>query len=109
MNILYLTDDLEKLCTDKRKAKKKLGNDGFKKLRARLADIKAAQQVTELVAGTPHPLKGDREGQFALRLDKGKRLVFKPAHEPIPQKEDGSTDWDRVTAVRIIYIGDYHD
>ena len=109
MNILYKTDALEKLCTNKKEATRKLGQPGFKKLRTRMADIRAAQKVTELVAGNPEPLKGDRKGRFSLRLHGGDRLVFEPAHEPIPEKEDGSTDWSRVTAVRIVFIGDYHD
>jgi toxin HigB-1 len=109
MNIVFLTKELEKLCTEKRIAKKKLGGDGFKKLKARLADIRAARMVSELVAGRPHPLKGDREGQFSLSFNGGVRLVFKPADEPAPQKEDGATNWNRVSTIRIIYLGDYHD
>ncbi|MDP8223618.1 MAG: hypothetical protein P9L99_09680 [Candidatus Lernaella stagnicola] len=109
MDILYSTRDVEKICADKRGAKKKLGGPGFKKLRARLADIRAAHNVTELIAGRPHALKGDRVGQFSMNLHGGHRLVFEPAHEPIPEKDDGGIDWNRVTAVCIIFIGDYHD
>jgi toxin HigB-1 len=65
--------------------------------------------VQELVAGRPHPLKGDRAGQFALDLDGGKRLVFEPANEPIPYKQDGSIDGAIVTHICIVFIGDYHD
>ena len=92
-----------------KKQKTALGPVGFKKLRARLADLEAATRVTELVAGKPHPLKGNRKGQFALYLDGGCRLVFVPANEPVPQKNDGGIAWSEVTAVRIVFIGDYHD
>jgi toxin HigB-1 len=74
-----------------------------------LADLKAAESVTGLVAGKPHPLKGDRLGQYAVRLDGGVRLVFESANEPIPQREDGGINWSEVTAVCIVFIGDYHD
>lgn len=59
--------------------------------------------------GRPHPLTGDRAGEFAVDLEGGTRLVFKPDNEPIPLNEDGSIDWSKVTAVCIVFIGDYHD
>jgi proteic killer suppression protein len=62
-----------------------------------------------LVAGKPHPLKGDRLGQFAVSLDGGWRLVFVPANDPIPRHDDESVDWSQVTIVSIEQIVDYHD
>lgn len=80
-----------------------------RKLRARLSDLEEAAHVQELVAGRPHPLHGDRSGQFALDLHGGVRLVFEPLQQPPPQKEGGGIDWQAVDAIRIVYIGDYHD
>jgi proteic killer suppression protein len=57
----------------------------------------------------PHPLKGDRDGQFALDLVHPQRLLFEPANETIPRLEDGGIDWSQVTQICIIWIGDYHD
>ncbi len=71
--------------------------------------LSVASCVAELVAGRPHPLKGDRAGEFALDLEGAKRLVFQPDNDPIPLLEDGSIDWSKVTAVCIVFIGDYHD
>ncbi len=71
--------------------------------------LAAAGCVTELVAGRPHPLKGDRASEFALSLESGKRLVFKPDNDPVPLMKDGGIDWSKVTAVCIVFIGDYHD
>lgn len=75
---------------------------------ARLADLRAARVVTELVAGHPEPLSGDRRGQFSLRLDGGRRLVFEPT-DPVPRGDDKAIVWGKVTSVRIVFIGDYHD
>lgn len=63
----------------------------------------AASLVTELVAGRPHPLTGNRKGQFALSLHGGDRLVFESAHD------DEARNWSEVSRVRIVFIGDYHD
>ncbi|MEM9538810.1 MAG: type II toxin-antitoxin system RelE/ParE family toxin [Cyanobacteria bacterium P01_E01_bin.42] len=109
MEITFKDKKLKKLCEQHTKATTTLGADGAKKLRTRLADLLAAESVQDLVAGHPHPLKGDRYGQFSVNLSKGKRLVFISANEPIPQKEDESIDWAQVTKVCIVFIGDYHD
>lgn len=109
MELQFKNKKIRQLCEQKAVADKKLGLDCACKLRTRLADIEAASRVTELVAGSPHPLKGNRSGQFALDLAGGSRLVFVPDHDPCPTRTDGSIDWSQVTAVCIEYIGDYHD
>ncbi|MBD2455219.1 killer suppression protein HigA [Nostoc sp. FACHB-87] len=109
MEITFSDRKLQNLCEQQNQAQKKLGTNCAKKLRTRLADLAAVSCVTELVAGRPHPLKGDRAGEFALDLEGGTRLVFKPDNDPVPLTEDESIDWSKVTAVCIVFIGDYHD
>lgn len=109
MEITFSDGKLQKMCEQQVIAQKKLGKDCARKLRSRLADLDAATSVQDLIAGRPHPLKGDRLGQFSLSLQGGKRLVFEPGNDPIPYKEDSSIHWAQVTNVRIIFIGDYHD
>lgn len=109
MEITFKDKKLRKLCEVQKEAQKKLGAKCARKLRSRLSDLIAAESVTDLVSGRPHPLKGVRAGEFALDLDGGKRLVFEPANNPVPLNEDGSIDWSKVTFVCIVFIGDYHD
>lgn len=109
MEINIPDDDLRALCEQQRLAVRKLGEPCARKLRSRLADIVAAAHVRELVAGRPHPLTGDRQGQFALDLHGGVRLAFEPDHEPVPDFPDGGIDWVQVTRITIVFIGDYHD
>ncbi len=108
MEISFKTKKLQKLCEQANQAERALGTKGAKKLRARLADLAVCAAVSDLCAGRPHPLEGDRAGQLALDLDHPRRLVLEPDHVPIPKREDGSIDWSQVTRVRIIEIGDYH-
>lgn len=109
MEIRFKDKQLQDLCNKKVAAVKKLGDIGARKLRTRLADIAAASRVSDLIAGNPHPLKGGRLGQFSLDLAGGSRLVFAPANDPMPRRDDASIDWSAVTIVCIEYIGDYHD
>ncbi len=109
MEIRFKDKKLRELCEKQAAAVKKLGDACARKLRARLADLSAASRVTDLVAGNPHPLKGDRLGQFAVDLTGGWRLVFAPANDPVPRNDDAAIDWAAVTIVNIEFIGDYHD
>lgn len=109
LEIKYLNKKIKNMCEKQAVAKKYLGADCARKLLKRLLQLEAAKRVTDLNIGNPHPLKGDRSGQFALDLAGGRRLVFAPANDPCPTRPDGSIDWAKVTSVRIEYIGDYHD
>ena len=108
MLLLFSSRALEDLCADERLQGRKLGAAGARKLRARLADLLAVATVSDLGAGSPHPLVADRAGQFAVNLDGGRRLVFEAADDPVPRTDSGAIDWRAVRAVRIVYIGDYH-
>ena len=55
-----------------------------------------------------HQLSGRRKEQFAVDLDRARRLVFKPAHDPIPYSDDGGIDLGRVTAITILEVVNYH-
>ena len=109
MEIKFKDKKLQTLCEKKHLAIQKLGEIAAKKLRTRLDDLGAASNVAELISGRPHPLSGDKQGQFALDLARGCRLVFEPANDPVPRRKDASIVWSAVTIVRIEYIGDYHD
>lgn len=109
MKISFKNKKIRELCEKQAAAIKKFGPLCARKLRSRLDDLEAAVRVSDLVAGNPHPLKGDRLGEFALDLAGGYRLTFKSADDPIPRHEDGGIDWTQVTIVCIEFIGDYHD
>lgn len=109
MELRFKDKKLQSLCQKQVEARKRLGEPCARKLWSRLADMAAAATVSDLPVGHPHPLKGDRLGQFALDLHGGWRLVFSPANNPIPRRADDAIDWSAVTIVCIEYIGDYHD
>ena len=109
MKINYKDKNVRELCEKQAVAVKELGSLCARKLRSRLDDLDAAERISDLIAGNPHPLKGKRLGQLALDLTGGFRLVFKSANDPIPRYVDGGIDWTQVTIVCIEFIGDYHD
>jgi proteic killer suppression protein len=78
-------------------------------LRRRLADLRAATCVTDLLAGHPREVKGGRHGQFALELSERSQIVFCANHNAVPLLESGSVDWASVTRIKILRIETNHD
>jgi proteic killer suppression protein len=109
MKISFLDAGIEGLCKQSKLATRKLGAESAKKLQRRLSELFAANSVSELVAGRPHPLERDRAGQFSVDLHGGCRLVFKPTRQPPSARLDGSIDWARVDDITLMEAGDYHD
>jgi len=109
LEIRYKDKKIRALCETQAVAEKKLGAVSARKLKLRLLALEAVTRVTELVAGNPHPLKGNRLGQFALDLAGGWRLAFAPANDPCPTRSDGGIEWSQVTIISIEFIGDYHE
>ena len=77
----------------------------------RLALLKNSASLS-LVPVTPpercHQLRENRKGQYAVDLNQSLRLVFEPNHNPVPTLADGGIDLERVTAITIIGVIDYH-
>ncbi len=111
MDILFGSRSLEQLCHDDKLATRRHGAPSARKLRARLDDLLAAASLdyASKLPGRFHALTADRKGQFAFHLHGGCRLVIEPANEPLPRRNDGSLDLQRITAARVVDIGDYHD
>ena len=108
--IIFRSKKLETLCHDLSAATGALGAPCAKKLFARLADLDAAQvlAIAPTLPGRFHALTADRAGQYAFQLAGGLRLVIEPANDPLPRLQDGSVNLQKVTAVRIVFIGNYH-
>ncbi|MBI5787951.1 MAG: killer suppression protein [Candidatus Schekmanbacteria bacterium] len=115
MDILFNSDKDRELANSQQKLEKKYqGNPNrIKLIRSRLdllRDISNLAMIRNFPQANCHELKGNRKGQFAVKLDKGYRLIFESANNPIPQKSDGGLDWNKITAIKILSLAeDYHD
>jgi proteic killer suppression protein len=77
----------------------------------RLTELSAAATLAEMGFLPParcHPLTGDRDGQFAVDAGPLMRVIFEPAHDPIPRRPDGGIDLANITAIVILEVIDYH-
>ncbi len=112
MEIRFKNKKLKKALTTKRDMVAKHGPRRAKLIQQRLSEIEAAPnlKILGLLPGPRlHPLKGNRKGMLSVDLDHPYRLLFRPDHEPFPQKDSGGLDPAAVTQVEILEIADTHE
>ena len=104
MNLAFETLAIRSFCECQSKAERAYGIKVATRLRDRLADIRAADAVTDLIAGQPREIERGQHRLFAVALADGFSLVFCANHVRIPVKEMDRVDWSRVTRVKILKI-----
>ena len=111
MIITYQDPDFREQCNNDRLLKRHQGEVRAKKIRLRLDDLAAADNLEAMrfLPGKCHELKGDRHGQLSLDVGHPFRLIFVPADDPQCLKPDGGIDWMNVRIIKIIGVEDYHD
>jgi proteic killer suppression protein len=111
LEITFRQKKLAKICNNHKHLVREYGERRAKRIRQRLAEFSAAAnlaEISKLPAPRCHELTGDRKGQLSVDLDHPYRLLFVPANEPIPRKDDGGLDWTGITAIEIIGVEDTH-
>lgn len=110
MDILFRDKKMAERCMNHSLSQKVYGKVGAKRLRQRLDDLRAASTLEDMrhLPGRCHVLKGDRAGVLSIDLEHPYRLLFVPAHNPTPRKEDGGLDWSKITVLEIIGVEDTH-
>lgn len=110
MQIFFRTSRLQKQCARVSVMERSWGSARAKKIRLRLDALAAAETLEDLrhAPGRLHELTGNRKGQFAFDLDGPYRLIFEPADEPVPRKDDSGLDWSSIEAVTVLDVEDYH-
>jgi proteic killer suppression protein len=111
MNLYFRSRKLEKTCNNEKQMKGDLGPAIAKKLRQRLQELEAADSLADISHLPPprcHELQGDRAGELSVDLVHSYRLIFIPADDTVPVKDDGGLDWSKVTEVAIVEIVDTH-
>jgi len=111
MEVFFDSERLANLLQSGKKLRKEYGAENAKWIPKRLDNLRFAGNMEEMrsLPGRTHELRGDRAETFAINLKNGYRLIFKPADEPPPRKDDGGLDWRAIRSIVIITVEDYHD
>ncbi len=110
MNIVFSTKKLRKICNTQSLLIKEFGAEQAKKLGQRLDELRAADCLEDISHLPPrcHELTGNLKGIFSVDLKHPYRLLFEPT-APVPLKEDGGIDREKIYSVTILQVEDTHD
>jgi len=108
MQITYASKTIQRLCEEDKHQRKQLGEKRAKRLKNRLGELRAVENVRQLLLGRPHALTADRAGQYSVDLDGPMRLLFEPTDQPPPTLPAAGIDWQQVSSVHLLEIGDTH-
>jgi len=114
LDISFKSTKLKKYLSEGKQLEKVHGFLRAKKIRTRLAVLRAASCLYDFwPPKTPpercHELTGNRKKQLSVDLDHPYRLIFVSNHAPVPLKPDGGLDWKQITAITILGIEDTHE
>ena len=104
MHLSFSDKKIRQLCEDECFAKKTLGADIAKKLKTRLADIMAANCVTEIPTGSPKEFEINGQFNIHVTIWSPHYLSFCSAHEHAPLNTVGKIDWKYVTRIKILNL-----
>ena len=110
MDFSFANRKLEREFSDERLMNKAYGARA-RALQNRLATLEGAEKLSDVPKGPPdwlEQLKGDRDEQFSVVLTKNWRLIFEVNHDPTPRLTDGGIDLEKVIAIRLVEVVDYH-
>ena len=108
MEIAFESKQLREICEDEDKAKYEFGVSVTEKLMGRLADLRAATSVKDLVAGWPRELGDSQDRHFAVDLCEGYSIVFCSNHITVLEIDSGKVNWSKVSRVKILEIEKDH-
>lgn len=111
MDIFFKNNKLAKIMNEEANLRKEYGAKNGREIRLRLAVLAAASSLADVPRVPPdrcHPLSGKYKDCFAVDGHHPHRIVFTPAHDPLPRKPDGGLDLQKITAITILEVVDYH-
>lgn len=102
MQLAFSTKALRAVCENEERAVRELGGESANALKRRLADLRAAENVRDLIAGNPRPAPRSKE-HLLLDLEDGWALILAANHTTVPRLGSGAVDWSnaRVKVLRI--------
>jgi hypothetical protein len=103
MELAFETVRLRRVCESDIEARKCFPEGTAEELQDRLADLRAATSVSDLVAGMPS-LDAQPPGQIQFGLDGGYVLMCVGNHPRPPLTQEGLIDFRRMRRVKVVMI-----
>ena len=109
MEIAFESRHLRTICESQVDAQGELGARVAKTLQRRVADLRAAVSIYDLVAGNCRLLDRKSDQFVVIDLCDSSNIVLQANHPKNPLTKEGKPDWNVVRRVKIIQIGSNND
>lgn len=105
MEFAFDNRELRAVCENRRKAEAKFGAQIAQLLFDRLADLRAADSISDLIVGNPQVFD-DSKGLPNLKIELASNyiIILTPNHVELPKGKNGHLDWTTVTRLKIMKI-----
>jgi hypothetical protein len=101
----FFTRELRELCESQVKSEREFGLEVAQQLRARLADMRAAENALDLVAGQPGEFVDGEYVRYKIDLPQSHRIILRTNHDRVATTDClDSIDWSKVWRVQILRI-----
>lgn len=104
MEISFNTQELRELCENRDYADNQLGVDTANILRRRIADVRAATKITDILLGNPSVFTFNGEQRFQLELEHFGVLSFEPNHIRNLSEQGETIEWDTVSRLKLVDV-----
>jgi plasmid maintenance system killer protein len=104
VEIAFASRRLRALCENDRKAIKEFGTEVAAILRRRLADIRAATSISDLVTGNVQLSEDEMQCSLSVGAES---LIMRSNHSTPPLTKEGKLDWTAVERVQILRVCGY--
>ena len=109
MEIAFSTKSLRDTCESEEMSRQKFGPEVAEMLKRRLADLRAADFIEDMVLGNVREVPRSHGPAMCIDLIHGYRLVIRANHNQNPTLATGKVDWLAVSRVKIARIEKPHD
>ena len=104
MELAFESESLRTICENEARAAVELGPEVAAMLKRRLADLRAATSVADLVAGRPRVLPDENGERLVIEFCEGYKIVLVGNHPKNPSDDAGGLDWPRIRRLRLVRL-----
>ena len=109
LELAFNSKELRSVCEHEATAKGALGAEIAEALRRRLADLRAATSIADLIVGNPHTVEVGSKNYLVIHLFRSHQIVLEANHPKNPLTDSGQLDWAKVSRIKITHVGGYND
>lgn len=105
MELAFQSKRIRSICENEADAEEELGPVAAQALKHRLADLRAATSIAEVVVGNPRPPRDGGTPCLIIDLSDSSYITVQANHPENPLTEKAEPDWTSISRLKVTHIG----